>query len=184
MKFMNRIFSCSLLFATFAALPAAAGALQNVATAPIQLADLRSFFHGDQAPPKAPPPKQLATLSTAPGIASDARVERFLRSLADALKAREGKPMLAQLSDKYTIEDLPPYRKPADLFLQAIEQIAGPSEMIITSLETRADVRIAKVEFHYGPEKGKVKMKTFQFDSESRLLSSDLFKLQVTQVGA
>ena len=150
-----------------------------------QAVDLRSFFHGEPAPPpKAPPPKQLAVISTAPGITADAQVERFLRGLADAIKAREGKPMLAQLSSKYAIDDLPPDRKPTEMFLQAIEQIAGPTEMVVTSLDRPGVIRVAKVEFRFGAEREKSKTKTFEFDADGKLLRSDLFKLQIKQVGA
>ncbi|MEP7154592.1 MAG: hypothetical protein ABI905_02375 [Betaproteobacteria bacterium] len=150
-----------------------------------QQVDLRSFFHGEPPPPpKAPPPKQLATISMAPGVAVDAQVDRFLRGLADAIKAREGKPMLALLSPKYAIDDLPPDRKPADMFVQAMEQIAGPSEMQVMSLEKQGVNCIAKVEFRFGTEREKSKTKTFEFDGDGKLLRSDLFKLQIQQVGA
>jgi len=164
-------------------LSAAAGSSPAAANPPLQLADLRSFFHGEPAPPpKAPPPKQLATVSTAPGIASDPQIERFLRALADAIKARDGKPLTAQLADKYAIDDLPAGLKAGNYFAQAIEQIAGPGEMVITAIERQGELRTARVEFRYGSEKTKVK--TFQFDAGGKLLRSDFFKLQIQQAGA
>ncbi|QJR14079.1 hypothetical protein [Usitatibacter palustris] len=58
---------------------------------PPAAAQLGKFLHGDApAQPKAPPPKQLAVVSAAPGIAADPQVESFLRAFADALMARDG----------------------------------------------------------------------------------------------
>lgn len=151
-------------------------------SAPLQVADLRSFFHGDPPPqPKAPAPKQLAVVSTAPGTTTDAQIENFLRALADAIKARDGKALLPRLSEKYVIDDLPGDRKASVFLLQAIEQIAGPSEIVITSIESKNNMRTAKIDFRYGPEK--IKSKIFQFDSAGKLLWSDLFKLQAQRAG-
>lgn len=148
----------------------------------LQVADLRSFFHGDPpAKPKAPAPKQLAVVSTTQGITADTQIESFLRALADAIKARDGKPMSPRLSEKYAIDDLPSDRKAGDFFLQAIEQIAGPSEIVITSIESKNNMRTAKIDFRYGPEK--IKPKIFQFDAAGKLLWSDLFKLQSQRAG-
>ena len=139
------------LATTFVAVPAAADE-------PARLAGLWRFLHGDPLPPpKAPPPKQLAKVSSAAGVVTDAEVEGFLRAFAGALKARDGQPMLARLSDKYTIDDLPNGRKATDMFQQAIEQIPGPEEIVVVSLDRKADLRIAKVEMRYaaGAAKGK-----------------------------
>ncbi|MEO8104333.1 MAG: hypothetical protein ABI790_17600 [Betaproteobacteria bacterium] len=148
-----------------------------------QVADLRSFFHGDPSPPaKAPPPKQLAVVSTAQGVAADAQIEGFLRGFADAIKARDGKALLPRLSEKYTIDDLPSGLKAGDFFLQAIEQITGPNEIVITALESRNNIRTAKIEFRYNADK--IKSRTFQFDAAGRLLWSDLFTLQSRRADA
>ena len=145
--------------------------------------DLRSFFHGDPpAPPKAPPPKLLATVSSAADIVVDPQIESFIRAFAEAIKAREGKPLLARLSDKYAIDDLPEDRKAGDMFLQAIDTMPGASEIIIKSVERKNNVRIAKVEFRYNADN--VKLKTFRFDATGKLLWSDLFVLKRQAVGA
>ncbi len=149
----------------------------------LQVADLRSFFHGDPPPvPKAPPPKQLAVVSTAQGVATDVQIESFLRGFADAIKARDGKALLPRLSEKYTIDNLPSGMKAGDFFLQAIEQITGPNEIVITSLESKHNIRTAKIEFRYSADK--IKSRTFQFDAAGKLLWSDLFTLQSQRAGA
>src|SRR5258706_5002975 len=89
-------------------------------------ADWRSFLHGDPpAQPKAPAPKQLAVVTHE--AAPDAQVEAFVRALAVAIKARDGKPMLARLSDRYSIDALDGRASAPDLFVQAVGQIAGPT---------------------------------------------------------
>jgi hypothetical protein len=100
-----------------------------------------------------------------------------LRALADGVKARDGKALLSRLSERYVIDDLPADRKAGDLFLQAIEQIAGPDEIVVTSIDSQNTHRTAKVEFRYGADKVKIKM--FRFDAGGKLLWSDLFTLQV-----
>lgn len=155
----------------------------SIAAPATQVADLRSFFHGEPPPvPKAPPPRQLAVVTTANGVSADAQIENFMRAFADAIKAREGNPMLPRLSEKYAIDDLPGDKKPGDLFIQAIERIPGPAEIIIKSVEKQNNMRIAKMEFRYSADN--VKLKTFHFDAGGKLLWSDLFKLQVQRVGA
>ena len=156
---------------------------ESAAPSRLMLADLRSFFHGEPAtPPKAPPPKQLATVSIAQGVMSDPQIDAFLRALASAIKARDGTPMLAQLSSQYTIDDLPSDRKPGEFFQQAVERIPGPVEIVIVSIEKRDALRIAKTEFRYGD--GNVKPKTFRFDAAAKLVWSDLFALKTQRVGA
>ncbi|MEO8383908.1 MAG: hypothetical protein ABI583_01600 [Betaproteobacteria bacterium] len=163
-----------------AAMLTAAGQVAAIAPSPaagMRNVDLRSFFHGDPpAPPKAPPPKQLATVSTAPGVVADAQIESFMRAFAEAIKLREGKPLLARLSDKYAIDDLPEDRKAVELFLQAIDTIPGATEITIKSVERKNDMRNAKVEFRYNTDN--IKLKTFRFDAAGKLLWSDLFMLK------
>ena len=105
-----------------------------------------------------------------------------MRAFAEAIKAREGKPLLARLSDKYAIDDLPQDRKAGDLFLQAIDTIPGATEIIIQSVERKNDMRIAKVEFKYNAVN--IKLKTFRFDAAGKLLWSDLFVLKRQGQGA
>ncbi len=141
-------------------------------------ADLRSFFHGEPAaPPKAAPPKQLAAVSTAPGVTADAQIESFLRALADALKAREGEPMLARLSDRFSIDDLPDGIKPGKLFVQAVASTPSPTDIVVRSVEKQGNVRNARVELRFGPDK--VKQKTFRFDADGKLLWTDWFQIKV-----
>ncbi len=149
---------------------------------PIQVADLRSFFHGEPPPvPKAPPPRQLAVITFAPGVVPDAQIEAFFRAMAEAIKAREGKPMLSRLSDQYNVDDLPSGRKAGEFFVQAMERIAGPAAIAVQSIETNGPVRNARVELRYADSPGKSKL--FRFDAAGRLLWSDLFRLQVQQAG-
>ena len=149
----------------------------------LMLADLRSFFHGDPpVPPKAPPPKQLATISLAPGLVTDPQIEAFLRALAGAIKARDGAVILPQLSAQYVIDDLPSDRKPSEFFVQAVERIPGPVDIKIVSIDKRDATRTAKTEFRYGD--GNVKPKAFRFDAANKLVWSDLFALKTQRVGA
>jgi len=140
-------------------------------------ADLRSFIHGDPPPVvKAPPPKQLAVVSTQPGAPLDPQVESFLRTFAAALMAREAEPVLKRLAERYAVEGAPEGGKPADFMAQAVAKMRGPAQIVILSVETSGAVRIAKAEFHYSPEK--IAVKTFRFDASGNLLDSDLFRLE------
>ena len=161
---------------------AAGAAIEPSTAAGWQLADLRSFLHGEATPPpKAPPPKQLANVTAAASVAVDTQIERFLRALAEGIKARDAKALLPQLSDKYAIDDLPAEQKATTFFAQAIEQIAGPSEIVIMAIENQGGIRTAKIELRYAD--AKTRLKTFQFDAAGKLLRSDLFKLQSRQAG-
>ncbi|APV51298.1 hypothetical protein BWI17_17360 [Betaproteobacteria bacterium GR16-43] len=143
----------------------------------LAFADLRSFFHGDPPPVvKAPPPRQLAVVSTIPGVAADAQVESFLRTYAAALMARDAAPVLKRLSPKYAVDGAPEGSKPADFMAQAIAKMRGPTQIVIRSVETSGAVRVAKAEFHYSPEK--IDVKTLRFDASGDLLESDLFRLE------
>lgn len=160
----------ALLFA-LAACPAAASAV-----------DWKSLLHGEPAaPPKAPPPKQLAQVSTAAGAPRDAEVEAFLRAFADALKARDGQPMVARLSDEYAIDALPEGTKAPALFVQAVERIPGPAEIVIQAIERTGATRVVTTEFRYGT--APAKSKTFRFDAAGRLAWSDLFNVSVQRHG-
>ncbi len=155
---------------------AAASSRQSIPSAR-QVADLKSFFHGEpEQPPKAPPPKVTATVAFAPGVAADPQVESFLHALADAIKARDGHPLLPQLSAHYTVADLPEGHKATDFFLQAIERIPGPIEIVIQSVEKKGDVRVVRTEFRFA--NNTTKARTFKFDPDGKLLGSDFFSLK------
>lgn len=144
---------------------------------PQQFAQLGKWLHGDPpAHTKAAPPKQLAQVATAPGVVVDVGVETFLRELAAAIKAREGKPMLARLSEQYTVDGLPSGTKPSDVFLQAIDRLPGPESITVQSVVSTDGQRVAKVEFRFSNER--LDLKTLHFDAAGRLLRSDLFRVQ------
>lgn len=146
------------------------------------VADLKSFFHGEPAPPpKAPPPKVTATVATAEGVKADKQIEDFFRAFAAAVKAREGAPMRPLLSDQYTIADLPEGHSAADFFVMGVEQTPGPEAITIQSVERKGDVRTVKAEIRYP---AKTAVKTFRFDDAGRLLASDLFTLKRVEHGA
>ena len=147
-----------------------------------QVADLKSFFHGEPAqPPKAPPPKVTATVATAAGVTPDQQVEDFFRAFASAVKARDGAPMRALLSDKYTLADLPEGHSAADFFVMGVERTPGPEVITIQSVELKGVVRTVKAEIRYP---AKTAVKTFRFDAAGKLLASDLFTLMRVEHGA
>lgn len=155
----------------------------HAASFELKKVDLRSFFHGEPAPvPKAPPPKQLAVVYTASGVAVDAQIETFMRTFAAAILAREGKPMLPMLAEKYTIDDIPSGVDARTLFLQAVDRTPGPTDIVIKSIESQKNTRTARVEMRYNPEK--IAQKNFRFDAEGKLLWTDLIRLQVQGWGS
>jgi hypothetical protein len=177
-----RTATCSIFLSVALAVAYGAAASPTPA-ANMRSVDLRSFFHGDPpAPPKAPPPKRLATVSSASDIVADPQTENFIRAFAEAVMARDGKPLLARLSDKYVIDDLPEGMKAADMFLQAIDTVLGATDIIIKSVDRKNDMRIAKVEFKFSANN--IKLKTFRFDAAGKLLWSDLFVLKRQIPGA
>jgi hypothetical protein len=140
-------------------------------------ADWKSFIHGEPPPfVKAPPPKQLAAVSTVPGVPPDPQIESFMRALADAVMAREGSLILPRLSERYAVDGAPDDAKASDFMVQAIGKMPGPERIVIRSIEASGGARIAKAEFHFGPEN--VKLMTFRFDANGKLLESDLFSLR------
>ena len=163
-----------------AALPAAvASAASPARTRPV--ADLKSFFHGEPvAQPKAPPPAVTATVAAAAGVAADPQVEDFLRAFAAAIKARDGAPLRARLSEKYSVPDLPEDFKAADVFVMGVERTPGPEAITVQSIELKNGVRTVKVEIRYA---AKTAGKTLRFDAAGRLLASDLFKLKLEEHG-
>jgi hypothetical protein len=171
MKFTLPVLFLLLATAVSAAVPSAR-----------QVADLKSFIHGETVAPatKAPPPKVTAVVSTAPGVTVDGPVEDFLRALAEAVKAREGARMLPRLADRFTIADLPEGHKASEFFVMGVNKIPGPTEMVVLSVETKGPARLAKVELRYP---GNTKVKAFKFDDAGKLLGSDLFRLKRVNAG-
>jgi hypothetical protein len=144
--------------------------------APPALADWKSFFHGEPAPfVKAPPPKELAEVSSVAGTTPDAQVESFMRTLASALMARDAAPVLKRLSDRYAVEGAPEGMMASGFMAQAVGKMRGPTKIVVRSVAPSGGVRVATTEFHYGADK--VNVKTFRFDASGNLLSSDLFAL-------
>jgi hypothetical protein len=169
----------SLLLVSAAFPAAVASAARLPATR--QVADLKSFFHGEPAPPpKAPPPKATALVSLAAGVTPDPQVEDFFRAFATAVKARDGAPMLPLLSDQYTIADLPEDHKASDFFVMGVERIPGPEAITLQSVELKGTVRTVKAEIRYA---AKTVVKTFRFDAAGKLLASDLFVLKRVEHG-
>ena len=144
---------------------------------PTHFADLRRFFHGEQAtPPKALPPKRIAAITTDSGTTVDVQIESFLRAFASALMARDAKPLLARLSPQYSIDDLVTGKQAVAVFTQAIEQLPGPTDIVVTSIERKGDVRTIKVDFHFAADN--IKHKVMRFDAGGRLLWTDLFSIK------
>jgi len=154
-----------------------------LATASAARADWRSWLHGEPAPPpKAAAPKQLATVSAISDNARDTQVESFLRALAESIKARDGKPMVARLADAYSIDGLEGHAKPADLFVQAVERVPGPTEIVVEAIERDATTVTARTELRYAASEPK--KRAFRFDRAGRLLWSDFFTIKVERNGA
>jgi hypothetical protein len=144
--------------------------------------DWRSLLHGEpELPPKAPPAKTLATVSTAAGAPRDPEVEAFMRALAEALKTRDATPMVARLADDYAIDAMPAGSKAPELFVIAVERIPAPTEIVIQGVEAAGGTRTATAEFRYGSATPKTK--TFRFDRAGRLIRSDLFAVGTKRHG-
>jgi hypothetical protein len=114
-------------------------------------------------------------VSSLAGATPDPQVESFMRTLAAALMARDGDMVVPRLSKQYAIDGMSDDAKASDFMIQAIAKMPGPTQIVIRSVEARGGVRIAKADFHYGPDK--VSLKTFRFDASGNLLSCDLFSL-------
>ena len=98
--------------------------------------DWKTFIHGEPPPfVKAPPPKQLAEVSTLAGVQPDPQVESFMRTLADAVMAREGSMILPRLSERYAVDGAPDDAKASDFMVQAIGKMPGPVRIVIRSVE-------------------------------------------------
>jgi hypothetical protein len=138
---------------------------------------LVDMLHGHQAPPKAPPPKVLASVSTAAGVSVDAQAESFLRTFAAALKARDAAQVLPLLAADYRIDGLPERVSARDTFRQAVERMKGPAEIVIRAVDGTKPVRVVRADFRFGEDD--VKSRTFKFDAAGKLTWSDLFQVRV-----
>jgi hypothetical protein len=148
---------------------------------PRQLADLKTFFHGEPAtPPKAPRPKVTATVSTAEGVKADAQIETFLRALATAIQLRDGKRMLPRLAANFSMGAMPDGIEAPAAFAQGIGRIAGPTEIFVRSIESKNGERTAQIEFRYPNQ---TRNKTMTFTADGKLLSTDLFTVKIEPRG-
>jgi hypothetical protein len=140
------------------------------------LADWKSFFHGTQpvATP-GPPDAKAASVSFAPTVPADEQITEWMQAFAEAMRVHDGTSLKPRLSDKYSIEDLPDGENAVDFFLQAMVKIKAPDEIVVTSVERQADVRVVTTEFR-APERSKTRV--FRFDPAGKLLSADFFKLE------
>ena len=140
-------------------------------------ADWKSWLHGAPAQQKPLPPDDTAArVSFAQGVAPDEQILDFMRAFAEAVRAHNGTSLKPHVSDKYTIEGLPPEQSPMDFLMQAITIVPGPNELIVNSIEPDGDGRVAKVEFRSSSRPPKTR--TFHLDSAGKLLASDFFSLQ------
>jgi len=149
-------------------------------TAHVHAVDWGRLIHG--APPQAPPPTQLATVTTAPDVKPDADVDAFLLAFAAAIKARDAEAVVPRLSERYSIDGIPEGSRASDVFAQAVEQIPGPSELAVQAIEKRGAETHATVEVRYPTSPPK--RRTLRFDAAGRLLWSDLFSIQVDRHGS
>ena len=60
--------------------------------------------------------------------------------------------------------------------MQGMVQIKAPEEIVITSVAREGDERVATTEFRSAD---RTKTRIFKFDPAGKLLSSDLFKLEI-----
>ncbi len=87
-------------------------------------ADLKSWLHGTPpAPTPGPPDAKAATVSFAPGVASDKQVLDFMNGFAEAIRIHDGKSLKPLLSDRYAVEDLPEESNASEVFMHAMVKI-------------------------------------------------------------
>ena len=142
----------------------------------VATADWKTWLHG--APPAAtpgPPDAKAATVIFASEVMADPQIADFMQAFAEAMRIHDGKNLKPQLSEKYSIEDLPEENNAVDFFMQAMVKIKAPEEIVITSVVREGEVRVVTTNFR-SPEKEKTRI--FKFDPTGKLLSADFFKLQ------
>lgn len=140
-------------------------------------ADWKTFLHGTPArATPGPPDAKAASASFAPDVASDPQVLEFMQAFAEAMRVHDGKSLKPRLSENYTIENLPAGQDATDLLMQGMVKVKAPQEIVITGVAREGDVRVATTEFRT-PERTKTRV--FKFDASGKLISTDLFKLEM-----
>jgi hypothetical protein len=140
-------------------------------------ADLKTWLHGaPPAPTPGPPDAKAAAVSFAPNVSPDKQILDFMNAFAEAMRVHDGKSLKPFLSDSYSIEGLPEEHNAADFFMQAMVKVKAPDEIVVMSVTSEGEARIAKVEFR-STERG-TKERTFKFDAKGKLLSADFFSLR------
>lgn len=174
-------FSLCHLLAFAPALALARPGLPANAIPPRPLADLKTFFHGEPAArPKAARPKVTATVSTAEGVKTDAQVEAFLRAFAAAIQLRDGKRILPRLAADFSMGTMPDGIEAPAMLAQGIDHIAGPTEIVVRSIDAKNGVRTAQIELRYPTQ---TRSKTMTFTADGKLLSTDLFTVKIESGG-
>lgn len=140
-------------------------------------AGLKEWIHGTP-PPATPgvPEAKAAAVTFSTGVASDKPVLDFMQALAEAYRLHDGTALKPRLAAKFAMEEIPSDLDATDVLMRGIAQTKAPNEIVINSIESASDVRIAKVEFRSADRPPKTR--TFRFDAEGKLLSCDLFKAQ------
>jgi hypothetical protein len=140
-------------------------------------ADLKTWLHGaPPAPSPGPPDAKAAAVSFAPNVAPDKQILDFMTAFAEAMRVHDGKALKPFLSESYSIEGLPEEDNAADFFMQAMIKVKAPDEIVIVSVTSEGETRIAKMEFRSAERA--TKERTFKFDAKGKLLSADFFTLK------
>lgn len=140
-------------------------------------ADLKTWLHG--APPRpspGPPDTKAALVSFAPNVAEDKQILDFLKAFAEAMRVHDGKSLKPMLADAYAIEGLPDEHNPVDFFMQVMVIVKAPDEIVVTGIERDGERRVAKLDFR--STEHATKQRTFKFDGNGKLLSTDFFTLK------
>jgi hypothetical protein len=140
-------------------------------------ADLKTWLHGaPPAPSPGPADAKAAAVSFAPNVSPDKQILDFMNAFAEAMRVHDGKSLKPFLSESYSIEGLPEEHNAADFFMQAMVKVKAPDEIVVMSVTSEGEARIAKTEFR-SAERG-TKERTFKFDTKGKLLSADFFSLR------
>lgn len=140
-------------------------------------ADLKTWLHGaPPAPSPGPPDAKAAAVSFAPNVTPDKSILDFMNAFAEAMRVHDGKALKPFLSESYSIEGLPEEHDAADFFMQAMVKVKAPDEIVIVSVTSEREARIAKTEFRSAERA--TKERTFKFDARGKLLSADFFTLK------